>query len=578
MAMMCPEVPRSFHPASQEGVMFQALSQLPDSYYVFHSFSIVHVGEEGMNESETDFVIFHPDKGILCIEAKAGNVRYENGEWLYGSGIKMKKNGPFKQASGNMHNLMEYIDGCGYTHLRKKCKFLFAVWFPSLTRNAFDKVTLPPDADEQLILYRDSMSNIEQEIDRIFEIPLKGFDIQTMLGTNDVKILLDRILAPQFHIVSVSAMEQEHKRLVFKTLLKEQVALLNYLEEQNTAVINGMAGTGKTLMALEKAKRHAAVGESVLFLCYNKKLNQHLRDAYAYPNISYYTIDGLACKLCNTATPDYGALQERLEEYYLDGDFPYQHIIIDEGQDFGQDKIDEIAVIEMLQSIVTDHEEKHGTFYMFYDKNQLVQGKRIPAYIQNADCRLTLYRNCRNTENIAITSMRFLGTEKQPKLFEDAVIGETPSFYMETGDAKLKALHQCLTDMEQAGCRDIVILTCKTEQTSILTNLADAEHYRRNRRSYLFTSCRKFKGLEADGIIIVDLDKATMREHAEKLLYVGISRARFQLALIADLSEEECGELLDHMDMRRTKRPKKALAAVYNTKLASLPDEDPETT
>lgn len=50
-----------------------------------------------------------------------------------------------------------------------------------------------------------------------------------------------------------------------------------------------------------------------------------------------------------------------------------------------------------------------------------------------------------------------------------------------------------------------------------------------------------------------------MLEHAEKLLYVGISRARFQLALIADLSEEECGELLDQMDMRRTKRPKKPL-------------------
>ena len=52
-------------------------------------------------------------------------------------------------------------------------------------------------------------------------------------------------------------------------MLKEQVALLNYLEEQNCAIINGMAGTGKTVMALEKARRHSDNNEKVLFLCYN---------------------------------------------------------------------------------------------------------------------------------------------------------------------------------------------------------------------------------------------------------------------------------------------------------------------
>ncbi len=530
MAIMCPEKPREFHPASQEGVMFHALSQLPDSYYVFHSFSIVHMYEEGMNESETDFVIFHPDKGILCIEAKAGNVRYENGEWLYGSGKRMKKNGPFKQVSTNMHNLMDYIDDSGFDYIRKKCKFQFAVWFPSITRSTLSGISLPPDADDQLILCRESMEDIQTEIDRIFNVPLRGFDIRTMLGTNDVKLLLDRILAPQFHIVSMAAMEHEHKRLVFKSMLKEQVALLNYLEEQPTAVINGMAGTGKTLMALEKARRHAAVGESVLFLCYNKKLNQHLRECYADKHIDYYTIDGIACKICNTSEPDYGLFQDRLETYYLDGDFPYQHVIIDEGQDFGQEKMEEIAVIELLQSIIMDHEEGNGTFYVFYDKNQLVQGSRVPACIQNADCRLTLYRNCRNTENIAITSMRFLGSERKPRLFDDAVVGESPLFYIEEENKLTEALDEAIDRFEKDGCKEVVILTYKTEQTSILSGRVKNGLYRSQKKDYLFTTCRKFKGLEADAIIIVDIDSHMTQEHAEKLIYVGTSRARFQLA------------------------------------------------
>ncbi len=570
MAIMCPETPREFHPASQEGVMFRVLSQLPDTYYVFHSFSIVSVSEEGMSESETDFVIFHPNKGILCIEAKAGNVRYEKGEWLYGSGKKMSHNGPFKQASGNMHKLMDYIDECGYEGIRKKCKFQFAVWFPSVTQRHFDQVSLPSDADRQLILYRDSMENIENEIERIFEIPHKNHNIVTRLGANDVKILRDRILAPQFHILSVATMEHEHKRLVFKSMLREQVALLNYLEEQNSAVINGMAGTGKTLMALEKAKRHAANGERVLFLCYNAKLNHHLRECYPHENISYYTIDGLACKLCDTLEPDYEKLQECLEGYYLDGDFPYQHVIIDEGQDFGQEKIDEIAVIELLQSIILDHEENNGTFYVFYDKNQLVQGSRVPDCIQNADCRLTLYRNCRNTENIAITSMRFLGSERAPKLFEDAVVGTTPSMYIVDASQQIEAIQHCLSQLLQEGNENIVILTCKMESKSVLAPFVKEGVYAWEKRKFLVTTCRKFKGLEADAIVMIDLDETMEDQKMEKLIYVGTSRARYGLSLVASLSEEQCAQMLRQRGMRSGKNPRKSLATAYNAKLSEI--------
>lgn len=570
MAIMCPETPREFHPASQEGVMFHVLSKLPDTYYVFHSFSIISVSDDGMSESETDFVIFHPDKGILCIEAKAGNVRYENNEWLYGSGKKMSHNGPFKQASGNMHKLMDYIDECGYEKVRIKCKFQFAVWFPSVTQRHFDQVFLPSDADRQLILYRDSMENIQNEIERIFKLPHKQHNIVTRLGVNDVKILRDRILAPHFHILSVAMMEHEHKQLVFKSMLREQVALLNYLEEQNTAVINGMAGTGKTLMALEKAKRHAMQGEKVLFLCYNAKLNQHLRESYSHENISYYTIDGLACKLCNVSEPDYEKLQECLESYYLDGEFPYQHVIIDEGQDFGQEKLEEIDIIELLQSIIIDHEEKKGTFYVFYDKNQLVQGSRVPDCIQNSDCRLTLYRNCRNTENIAITSMRFLGSERAPKLFKDAVVGTSPTMYIVDVDEQLEALHSCLSKLYEEGNRYIVILTCKTESKSFLSPFAKNGIYLWNSQKIMFTTCRKFKGLEADAVVIIDLDETMMDQQMEKLIYVGTSRARYGLSLVASLTEEQCVQMLKDRNMRPGKKPRKSLATAYNAKLSEL--------
>lgn len=53
--------------------------------------------------------------------------------------------------------------------------------------------------------------------------------------------------------------------------------------------------------------------------------------------------------------------------------FPYKHIIVDEGQDFGQKRIEEANILDILETIVLD-EDRDGTYYVFYDKNQLIQG------------------------------------------------------------------------------------------------------------------------------------------------------------------------------------------------------------
>lgn len=57
--------------------------------------------------------------------------------------------------------------------------------------------------------------------------------------------ILERVLAPSFNLISLQQVEKERNKNVFKRMLREQVALLNYLEEQNNAIINGLAGTGK---------------------------------------------------------------------------------------------------------------------------------------------------------------------------------------------------------------------------------------------------------------------------------------------------------------------------------------------
>ena len=320
---------------------------------------------------------------------------------------------------------------------------------------------------------------------------------------------------------------------------------------------------------IDENQQATEIGEKVLFLCYNRKLCDFLREKYMCENVHYYTIDALACYLCNTSTADYGQLENTLMEMYYSGVFPYKHIIIDEGQDFGQNRIEESSVIQTLESIVLSDEIK-GTFYLFYDKNQLVQGRQIPQYIADSDCKLTLYKNCRNTENIAITSMRPLGKDKKPKMFQGCVKGVSPDIHIASSEAdSLEYLNKVLKKLTDEKYEDIVILTCTTEDQSWLSANCVNGSYPFNNRQIKFTSCRKFKGLEADAIVLIDVMRSTFDVGGNNLVfYVGASRARFRLSIIVNMSDDECrfvSEILGNT--LQGKPPKKMLAASLNALL-----------
>lgn len=565
MATMIPDIHKECHEWSHEDVMFDELNQLPEDYYVFHSFEIVTIKGCQVLESETDFVIFHPKKGIICLEAKAGQVKYENGYWQYGSGKRMKHDGPYIQAKRNKWYLKDYMIEHGLEYECNNCKKLHAVWFPDVPESNFRGATLPGEGDIRITLTADSFGNIQECIDKIFE-----FDGQDKCTTNlsekSVQKILERVLAPSFNLISLQQVEQERNKNVFKRMLREQVALLNYLDEQNNAIINGLAGTGKTVMAVEKARRHSEKDEKVLFLCYNTFLNEHLRETYPYPHVSYYTVAGLSQKLCEKV--DYKALQEKLTQMFLEGTFPYQHVIIDEGQDFGKEEIDEVEIIELLRENAIDNEEKKGTFYLFYDKNQMVQSKKAPKYIEEADCKLTLYRNCRNTENIALTSLRLLGSDKAPKLYPDAVMGDLPEIgFCSTKEETIALLNSEIDKYIDAGYNSITILTCKTEESSVIADCCKDSKYNYKRGYVKFTTCRKFKGLESDVIIVVDIDKDTFADEGEQLMYVGTSRARFKLSCVVNMSEAECLKIMEEREIKHNRNIIKSFATAFNAKV-----------
>ncbi len=562
MAMMIPDIPRDFVPLSREGEIFAALNTLPDDYYVVHSFKNIRVTDNVLHEGETDFVIFNPQKGIICIEAKAGLVKYENNTWKYGSGKIMKHGGPYNQAAANKWDLFETIRNSRIRDIVNRCKFYHAVWFPEVSSSELSGKRFPADFERQLTLTFDDLSAPQAKIDEIFGIELKNH-IQTNLRENDVKHLLQEIICPEFNVFPSIGFENEIRKIKFHRLLSEQEGILNYLIEQRTAVINGAAGTGKTMIAVKKAQRHAMNGEKVLFLCYNSNLRVFLDENYRDSNIDYFTIAGFACKLCSSSKPDYKKASEYLEDMYLTGDFPYTHVIVDEGQDFGYEDLEEADILQLMQDIIMDNDSDLGTFYVFYDKLQLVQGRQVPKCITDADCKLTLYRNCRNTENIAITSLRPI-SERTPKLFEGAIKGLPAKLHFLGNEGSIcEKVDEAMEQMRREGITDIVILTCVTEEKSMLfPYLTEGKYKGKN-----FSTCRKFKGLEADAIIMIDISEDTFDENHRLLYYVGTSRARLRLEMFTRMGESECMRVLETFLQykKKIKKPQRDLAIELNT-------------
>lgn len=559
MAVMIPKKPYQIPAGSLEDIMFEALKKLPDEYMVFHSFKITKVKHGIVHESETDFVIFHRGKGILCLEAKAGAVSYRDGKWIYGNGEPMHNGGPFNQASANKWKLMALIGNSRLNRLVERVKFLHGVWFPSLSAQKMDSIPMPLEADRAMAIGREALEDPLPYIERLFSLDVRA-GVVTDLSDKESKRLLREILCPEFNVFPDAGFDTDLKHMVFHRMLDEQAGILNFLTEQRTAVINGAAGTGKTLIAVEKAQRHAADGSKVLFLCYNTELRKFLTAHYKSSLIDFMTMDGYVCSLCKTGTPDYGKAEKKLKDYAAFGNFPYAHVIVDEGQDFGREVIEEAEILQLLYEAVMEMQDPQSSFYVFYDRLQTVQSDRLPVLIENADCRLTLYRNCRNTENVSKASMSLLPYDGKG-LFLHGIVGKIPRIHFcRTQELRIKAVDGSIDELKEAGIDDIVILTLKTESKSFMKEEVLDNRY----RGCPFTTCRKFKGLEADAVILVDFTERTVLRD-QLLFYVGASRARIRLEVVTDMDDDTCRSLLKKMLGKRDfRRPTRELATFLN--------------
>ena len=585
MAMMIPglqykDVLKDFNGSIGEYRLYELLQKLPDDYYVFHSTSWNEQRRKNtisprkyVQWGEADFTVFHPARGIIVFEVKDGLISYVRDRgWVQTNRITGETStiDPMEQAEKSKYYFRDSIFKPAFNG-SVPFTFCSAVWFTSGDRT---KITgsLPTNYKDETTLWANDMTSTEQvqnAINRVF----KYHDAYCNAPSPELTEKVLDLLAPEFGLVRSIHAQALANETLFHLMTREQNRLLDYLDEQQTAAIHGAAGTGKTVMAIEKAKRLESDGQ-VLLLCFNRFLMEHIREEMGsrHPNISVYTIDGLHTKFSGTYQ-NYDSPEERNDailELLMDWKnlhWNFKHIIVDEGQDFFADHL------QILGEIA---EEQDGCFYVFYDKNQFIQGQEYPDWLDQTECRLVLSHNCRNTYEIAMTSTRPIDLpEKRIRMnpFMEQAEQPKPKLYFvsdvqELQEYVLKLIRKYSNAKYKKS--DIVLLSMRSEGNSILERdnmipeLAAICTDKKQPNKVLFTTVRKFKGLEADAVICIDVDETTFEDEINRsLFYVGTSRAKTWLDILTTSSREKIATAVTGEDIPR--KPPQMVKAIRDT-------------
>ena len=501
------------------------------------------------SQGEADFVVLHPSHSILAIEVKAGGIAYEGGAWQQTNRNtgETKVIYPFQQAERSRQRVLAELQKRMQQNIPLVGK---AVWFTSV--QIPQGKPLPLESPRDIILDADDLRDPKEMLEHIYAYWRGILHIPERTQSPAEFQQTIRILQPVFRIVetlaSVSAaVEQSTARLT-----NAQFALLEYLRDQRTAAIHGAAGTGKSLLAVEKARMLAREGQKVLYLCFNEFLLERLRSCRWDANITIHNERTLAEELMTGRELRIETVLREFEDFFqseYDGtEWAYPNIIVDEAQDFPSALLEQFAMLAELYD---------GAFYLFYDRGQTILSRRVEgqalqmalAWIDaHMDCRLVLYRNCRNTAEIGRTVGSFI--ERRHKNYLSDVHGKRPcAVFVSQTEALAQAAADFVRRMrsaERLELRDIVILTVSTLVKSVLGSLTELagipiSHKPEDGKLWL-TTVRRYKGLEAKAVLLVDVRVSRLTDSTcQRLIYVGSSRATAYLETIFlnDVSSEE---------------------------------------
>lgn len=491
---------------------------------------------DGTTDDECDFVLAHPDAGIVALEVKGGGLECRNGEWHRVTGATRERIAdPGTQAIDHMHNLRRKLKE---TELWKTDppRLMWALALPDVTVH---ELVLGPDLPPELIVDRSELrDDLPGAIAQVVAYSGGARPKGVLPGTHGLEQLRE-LLAPEVTLTVRLVDDFGDEQVALRRLTNEQAHVLHGLRTNRRVLVRGCAGSGKTLLGLTRARELADGGQDVLFVCFNRGLVDDVKRRGLAGSADVATFHGLCTALAERAGVELPTYPETPPREYWSEELPnalveaitivgsqYDAIIVDEAQDLHDDWLAALAC--------TLHDEARGSMWLFMDDNQRVFERDLtvpPGYVE-----YELSVNCRNTRAIHREVAKLYKGATRPEARGPE--GREPEL-LHTDDqpALVAKLLKRFIDDEGVAARDVVVLSSHAAEKSVVGargsgrfEFVKGPATRSN--SVQFSSIRAFKGQESPVVILCELeDLADESEDAQ--LYVGMSRAVHHCVIVA---------------------------------------------
>lgn len=542
VAVRCiPEKPEFGDGQSAERAVWEALRNgLPDDCVLAHSVQV----RDGRAEHEIDLLVVWPGVGMAAIEVKGGKVGVENGQWYQSDkGGKHRIQSPVAQSQNSQHAFKNWLESRMGSKLTSRFAYVVSLPYTDVPKD-WEMAGCP----RSLILDQTDMKSPADLIRHAIEHEGSGAStlapsfVDRMLRHLSGDLITDSgSLDPQ-----EAEDEQDH-------LTERQAVLLQATRSLRRVRFTGGAGSGKTWLALEKARRLCREGKRVGLFCYNKGLGQYLqREVSGWRHKQPVFTGEFHEYVRGLGVPD-GSGQD-----YFDVEMPrmlkelgarlepherLDAVVIDEAQDFAP------LWWEALLACTSDPVDSE--VYAFMDDRQDVY-KRWGGTTADLTFGPTatfvpihIDENLRNTRKIAETFKSFAGEHFTPRGGTGLPVRRVECF---TDDA-LDVAGDCIDALIAEGWANnqIALLTTKDRHPIHLdfhNRGATVDYWREFHagEAEFYGHVLGFKGLERS-VVVLCVNGFKDMERAAEQLYVGLSRARSLLVVVgeSELLEEAGG-------------------------------------
>lgn len=542
-------------PNSERHVYERLGRELPDSWIVLHSLGLA--SHETKIWGEADIVILS-EQGVFALEVKGGAVACIDGIWTISGDFKTytKRESPWAQAMGALAAVRNQLHNAQPAF--GEVLFGYGVVMPYTTFSARGAEIVP----EVLLDRRSFRSSLMEYVNSLTRywnreyLRKRGREYRglTLTQLREAR----QILRPDLETALSLGGYLTGLDDCLIQLTNEQIRASRRMAANPRTVVRGAAGTGKSVIAVDRACQRGAEGRRVLYLCFNRLLAVHVRAGldrtFDSASVEVHNVHSLYRNLIEEA----GFLSRLRDEDKSASDFfgkRFPELAAEALCEKSQAGWDVLVVDEAQDLLTPEHLDvfdlmlkdglSRGCWHLFLDTQQNIYGEAIQSKVASrleeyAPTFDDLFENCRNTRQVAVQTSIVSGI--------DLPIAGAPNgpdstvHYYSTAKEALEILDSLVRQLVDAQVRseDIAVLSTRRHENSLLKGhrtlagfrLVDlAEDMSVRAGDVLFSTMHAYKGLERQVVIAVDMAEIG-DDYWSMLHYTGLSRARVLLHVL----------------------------------------------